>query len=175
PVIKGQDMGIWRRVLLVPYQARFASREDVVAGRAHFIKDTRIMDRLAGEKQGVLAWVVRGAMAWFIDGLQAPDAVLAASKDYQAGQDRVLQFVSEVCELGAEFSEPLTVGMGGIYPTYVGWCKESGFFPLAKNRFLGELARIVPFYAVEKSKLKNDNGRRREVFLVQGVRLLDAD
>jgi len=175
PIIKGQDAGIWRRVLLVPYQARFGAREDVLAGRAHFIKDTRIADRLATEKQGILAWVVQGAMAWAADGLQPPDAVLAASKDYQAEQDRVLQFVTEMCELGLDFSEPLTAGMFGLYPAYVGWCKESGFHPLAKNRMQTELSRIVPNYEVFCTKGKNAEGRRRDFWRVRGIRLANDD
>ena len=61
PVIRGQDAGIWRRVLLVPYLARFGSREDVVAGRAHHVKDTTILERLKAEAQGVLTWLVLGA------------------------------------------------------------------------------------------------------------------
>lgn len=174
PIIKGQDVAIWRRVLLVPYLARFGAREDVVAGRAHFVKDTRIADRLAAEREGVLAWVVRGAMVWAAEGLQPPETVLAASKDYQAEQDRVLQFVSEMCELGLDHSEPLTFGMGGLYAAYVGWCKESGFYPLAKNRLQAELARIVPGYASVCKKEKSDGGRRRDVWRIQGLRLVEA-
>lgn len=174
PIIKGQDVGIWRRVLLMPYAARFGSAEEVTAGRAHFIKDNRITDRLKAERQGVLAWVVQGAIAWFTDGLAPPDAVLAASRDYQAEQDRVTQFLTEACELGHEYSEPLTFGMGGLYPAYVGWCRESGFHPLAKNRLQAELARAVPGYAVFCTKEKNHEGRRRDIWRVRGLRLLEV-
>lgn len=115
PVIKGQDNGIWRRVLLVPYQARFGWPEEVASGQAHFVKDTSIAEKLRAELPGVLAWVVRGAVDWFRDGLQAPDAVLAASRDYQAEQDRVGQFVAECCELGPDFETPLTSAWTGVF------------------------------------------------------------
>jgi len=173
PVIKGQDNGIWRRVLLMPYLARFGAQEEVNAGRAHFIKDTRIAERIKGELAGVLRWVVEGARAWFHDGLQAPDAVLAASRDYQTEQDRVLQFVNECCELGPNFSEPLALrGGGGLYTAYGGWCKESGIYALSKTRFSDELERVVPQLAKDRKKVAGENGTRKNVQMFTGIRLL---
>ncbi len=177
PVIKGQDMGIWRRVLLMPYMARFASVEEVRAGRAHYVKDTAILERLMSEKQGVLAWVVQGAIAWAADGLQPPDSVLAASKDYQTEQDRIGQFLTECCELGMEFSEAMTEAGGmsnGLYGNYTVWCKEGGILPLAKNRFKKELERAVPGCEFSDVKISTGSGRRL-ILRVRGVRLLQED
>lgn len=174
PAIRGQDNGIWRRVLLMPYLARFAVAEEVAAGRAHYVRDTRIMDRLAAEKQGVLTWVVEGAKAWAQDGLQPPDAVLAASRDYQTEQDRIGQFVSECCELDAQASEPLSDGMGGLYHAYRGWCVEGGFMSLSKTRFVQELERCVPNFAKRNAKVGGTGERRRDVLRIHGLRLLDA-
>lgn len=175
PIIKGQDNGIWRRVLLVPYLARFASVEEVRAGRAHYIKDTSILDKLLAERAGILAWVVQGAVAWVADGLQPPDSVLAASKDYQTEQDRIGQFITECCELGITYAESLSAGMGGgLYPAYVGWSKESGTLPLSKNRFLNEIQRAVPGCEVAEKKVQVDGGRRL-VRHVHGIRLLQSD
>jgi putative DNA primase/helicase len=174
PIIKGQDNGIWRRVLLVPYLARFASAEEVNAGRAHFIKDTRIAERLKGEIQGVLTWVVEGARVWFQDGLQAPDAVMAASKDYQAEQDRVGQFVRECCELGKEFEAPLGGDFGGVYEAYRAWCGEGGFHALSKTRLVQELERIAPYFQKRNKKQIGSAGKRREVVTLAGLRLLES-
>lgn len=174
PIIKGQDNGIWRRVLLMPYMARFASSEEVSSGRAHFVKDTRIAERLKGEIQGVLTWVVEGARIWFQDGLQPPDAVLAASRDYQAEQDRVGQFVTECCELGRGFETPIGGDFGGIYEGYRAWCGEGGFHALSKTRLVQELERLVPNFAKVAQKKIGSAGKRREVIVLTGLRLLEA-
>ncbi len=172
PAIKGQDNGIWRRVLLMPYLARFAVAEEVAAGRAHYVRDTRITERIRAELQGVLTWVVKGAMAWAQDGLQPPDTVLAASRDYQTEQDRISQFLIECCEMDAAASEPLADGMGGLYQTYREWCNEGGWFPLSKQKFTDELERCVPNFAKKKAKVGSGGERRRDVLLIQGLRLL---
>lgn len=174
PIIKGQDNGIWRRVLLMPYMARFASSEEVASGRAHFVKDTRIAERLKGEIQGVLTWVVEGARIWFQDGLQAPDAVLAASKDYQAEQDRVGQFVGECCEMGRDFETALTGDYVGIYDTYRAWCGEGGFMALSKMRLVQELERLVPYFAKTTKKQSVSAGKRKDVVMLVGLRVLEV-
>lgn len=173
PQIKGQDGGIWRRVLLVPYLARFAEAEEVTAGRAHYVKDTRTAERLKHESQGVLTWLVEGARAWFTDGLRAPDIVLAASKDYQSEQDRIGQFVDECCELGLHHSATLSGGvMGSIYDEYKSWCVDNGMQPLSVRKFADELDRVIPYMKVSEGR---EGGSRKKIRIVQGVRLLETE
>jgi len=170
PVIKGTDGGIWRRVILVPYLARWASVEEVTAGRAHFVKDTTVPEQLKNEAAGVLAWIVRGALQWFMDGLQPPDIVLAASRDYQSEQDRIGQFLAENCEFDVTARESLAGGFGdGLYGAYRNYCQESGLFPLSKQRFAEELRRLIPGGRVEEGR---EPQTRRKVRWVIGVRLL---
>lgn len=174
PSIKGSDNGIWRRVVLMPYMARFASAEEVAAGRAHYVKDTRTAERLGAELRGVLTWVVQGAREWAREGLQPPDSVLAASKDYQTEQDRVAQFLSECCELDRSAQSPLSDGMnGGVYQAYREWCADGGFFAMSKKRLVDELSRCVPNFAKNTVKHGARGERRRDVLLIQGVRLLE--
>lgn len=180
PTIKGTDHGIWRRVCLVPYTARFGGAEDVAAGRATALRDMGLVSRLAdGEVlKGVLAWIVRGAVEWVGGGgLRAPAAVLEASAGYRASQDRVRQFVSECCEVGCDgsgevFQEPLVVGSTGLYPTYTEWCKDSGTFSLALQKFCVELERVVPGLAYREVHRKAGvGGARRKIRMAVGLRV----
>ena len=193
PTVKGQDHGIWRRVLLVAYLQRFGTAEQVANGEASLVGDKHLGARLSGEdaRAGVLSWIVRGAVEWAQGGgLKAPDVVREASEVYREEQDRVGQWLRECCELevaapgsrvggvGADdtshftFSEPLTMGMGGLFPSYVEWCKSAGFFALSRNRFLQELRRAAPRVRVGEVYEKGESGKRRKVLRVFGVRLL---
>lgn len=176
PVIKGQDPGIWRRVMLVPYRARFGTVEEVATGKATCVRDTTIMEKLALEKEAVLAWVVAGAVEWYRDGLNPPDVVLAASKDYQIEQDRMAQFIAEECELGAELSEKLSTPWGGgLYPSYVSWCKDGGIHSLSKQRFLQELERVVPGYRKGDKYETGEDAKKRKFAVIYGLRLVESD
>lgn len=169
PIIKGQDEGIWRRVLLLPYVARFGTEEEVTAGVANYVRDTGIIELLAKEYQGILTWLIAGAAEWFRDGLQPPDAVIAASKDYQVEQDRAQQFINEVCTIGPDQECYLTNGtVSGIYVTYRKWCELSGIHPLSKVNFLNNLERVVPYFKKYEKKIE-ENGRRRKVLCIKGI------
>ncbi len=195
PTIKGQDHGIWRRVLLVAYLQRFGTAEQVANGEASLVGDKHLGARLSGDdaRAGVLSWIVRGAVEWAQrGGLKAPDVVREASEVYREEQDRVGQWLHECCELesavpgsgsrvggvGADdtshftFSEPLTMGMGGLFPSYVEWCKSAGFFALSRNRFLQELRRAAPRVRVGEVYERGESGKRRKVLRVFGIRML---
>lgn len=174
PIIRGQDRGIWRRVCLVPYTVSFGTEAEIAEGRANTLGDKGRLLALSetAALEGVLAWLVRGAVEWHEGGLQPPTAVLEASEDYRRGQDRVLAFVRECCERGPDWSEPLTMGMTGLYPAYCGWCKDAGFHELSRPKFVAEIERAVPGVRVAEAHRKNGEGTRRKVTLVWGLRLL---
>jgi putative DNA primase/helicase len=174
PVVKGQDAGIWRRVMLVPYGVTFGTAEQVAQGRASRVKDMELAEALSTEEalRGVLAWRVRGAVVWAEEGLRPPGAVLDASARYQTEHDRVGLFVAECCEVVPGAREPLTLGMGGLYPSYKSWCAESGFHGLARGRFVDELRRVVPGLQIAETYGKGESGARRKILQVAGLRLL---
>jgi len=55
PDIRGQDEAIWNRLKLIPFEVRFVGKK----------RDKRLLDKLLRELPGVLAWGVRGAIAWW--------------------------------------------------------------------------------------------------------------
>lgn len=188
PSIKGQDEGIWRRVQLAPYLASFGTEEEVEEGKRGAVKDIGLLDRLRAreEMEGVLAWRVRGVLEWLQGGgLRPPAVVRAASEAYKGEQDRVRQFIDECCETGPGgvagrepgpegkmFEEALTDGMGGLYPAYVGWCKDGGVWPLSKVRFVDDVLRVVGGARALDRKSSIVDGRRRKLKIIQGLRLL---
>jgi putative DNA primase/helicase len=73
PVIKGSDAAIWDRIRLVPFNVRFRLPDEPDSGLA--VADLALAEKLDAERQGILAWIVRGAVDWYRDGLGAPDDV----------------------------------------------------------------------------------------------------
>jgi putative DNA primase/helicase len=91
PVVQAADHAMWRRVRLIPYTVLITEEE----------RDNHLLEKLTAELPGILAWCVRGCVAWQKEGLHAPEAVLAATKAYRDEQDVVGNFLSECCEVGA--------------------------------------------------------------------------
>ena len=85
---------IWRRLLPVPFTRNFEG-----------IKDTGRADRLRLELPGILAWCVRGALAYQAEGLRPPASVRAAREDYKSDMDLLGEWLDECCEQGPSLVE----------------------------------------------------------------------
>jgi putative DNA primase/helicase len=68
--------------------------------------DVGLSDVLQAEQRGILAWAIRGCLAWQRDGLTEPDAVAQAGSDYFAEQDSLGAWVDERCMRGPANSPP---------------------------------------------------------------------
>lgn len=93
PIVKGDDHAIWRRLLPVPFTRNFD--QDLT-----LVKDPDRAEKLAAEAKGILAWCIRGALAYQKTGLQPPAAVRKARDDYKSDMDLLAEWLDECCEVG---------------------------------------------------------------------------
>ncbi|MFD8595418.1 phage/plasmid primase, P4 family [Kitasatospora sp. NPDC059646] len=112
PAILSQDYGIWRRVKLIPWEAVFD-------GAA---QDRGLQGKLRAEAEGILAWAVRGAVAWFTDGLTEPSSIATSTQDYRESEDRLAEFIAArlTVEDGARIA-PMT-----LRRAYADWSEDAG-------------------------------------------------
>ncbi len=110
PRLRGGDPAIARRMLLVPFSATFK-------GTA---KDMSLPEKLKAEAPAILAWMIRGAVKWHIEGLAIPSSVLDASADYMADNDDMAQWIAECCEMEGE------ARAGDLYASFSAWKKARG-------------------------------------------------
>ena len=112
PKIVGTDRGIWRRMKLVPFRANFEANPD-----------ENLKEKLLAEAEGILAWLVRGAVKWFKEGIQYPAQVLAASEEYRADMDSFGQFLKECTDKDPDGR----VKSSSLKDYYHQWCDLYGF------------------------------------------------
>ena len=86
PHIRGTDEGIWRRIVVIPWEASFKGKEDRTLG-----------EKLKAEIPGLWARVAREAVAWREKGLTIPREVVAASLRYRREQDPLRPFLEGWC------------------------------------------------------------------------------
>jgi len=121
PRVTGTGDAIWARLPVIKFTVRIHEAD----------KDRQLGDKLKGEASGILAWMVRGAMAWAARGLQPPDEVRKATKAYRAQEDTLADFIAEQCVI----REDLIVTVSDLYARYVSWAQAAGEKPQSKRAF----------------------------------------
>jgi putative DNA primase/helicase len=137
PQVRGTDAGIWRRLRLVPFRARFWKPDEVGAGEdvpAEMVADTRLPEKLRSEYPGILAWMARGCFDWQHGGLTLPEKVRTATTDYRQGEDVLAQWLAECCVTG---DANYRARSAALYLSYVKWC-ETNREDAAGRRAFGE-------------------------------------
>ena len=130
PIIRGNDVGIWRRIMLWPFEVQFKSRHE--CGSGDQIADGCMPENLKAERAGILAWLVQGCLAWQQDGLSPPEKVKVATAKYRTESDEIGLFLAACTTVGAD---NLRVGCTELYNAYRSWAEQSGFPPLNQKRF----------------------------------------
>lgn len=131
PYIRGQDRGIWRRILLVPFTQSFEDEDELKNSPNAKLKIENLDKKLKEEAPGILNWLLDGYRMWAEDGFKIPAKVRAATAEYKHESNPIQQFIEAWCEKRAE----AIVGSSRMYDAYKLWCKESALDPMTQNSF----------------------------------------
>ena len=112
PDIAGTDMGIWRRMRLVPFEVQIPDNE----------VDPMLPSKLLLEKSGILNWAIKGFKQWERNGLIVPASVRAATDEYRDTEDELGDFIEELCVLDPEKKVPYA----HLHRAYLHWARTSG-------------------------------------------------
>jgi putative DNA primase/helicase len=88
PDLQDTEEAMRRRCRLAPFERIIPEAE----------RDPKLAQKLRAELPGILAWAVRGCLAWQKDGLGQPAKVREATDQYMAECDRLAPFISNCCE-----------------------------------------------------------------------------
>ncbi|WP_406324040.1 phage/plasmid primase, P4 family [Streptomyces niveus] len=154
PAILSQDLGVWRRVKLVPFEATFRGSK----------ADPSLPATLRDEAEGILAWAVKGAQEWYAQGLQEPASVATATQDYRESEDRLAEFIA--ARLVQE--DGVRVAPMAVRRAYAEWAEDAG---LSRKEVLSGWALGVE---LESRGFTKDKQKGRWGF--NGIRLMtDAE
>ena len=138
PIIKGNDEGIWRRIVYVPF--------NVVVPKER--RDNYLLDKLKAEASGILNKLLAGCRAWQEQGLRPPVKAQEQVEDYKQEMDQLHEFFEDYCILGSD----LLCLKQDLFEAYAEWCSSrrqstpsySYFQRLMKERGFGtkEVARV---------------------------------
>ena len=122
-------------------------------------RDPYLSERLQAEAPGILAWLVRGCLAWQKEGLKPPDKVKLATEEYRESEDDIARFISECCVVGGAGQ---FVKAGELFQAYTRWAETNGLQKVGGRRF-GEYIK----------RLFNVGPRTRTGYQYLGIGLLE--
>jgi len=121
PVVRGTDEGIWRRLVVIPFERTF----DVNI-------DPGLAATLRAEMPGILTWAAQGGLLWWsTKAIPVPAAFTAPTKAYRNEQDAVRGFLEDCTERVPDAKVEATA----LYHAYVAWCQEQGRAALTQGEF----------------------------------------
>jgi P4 family phage/plasmid primase-like protien len=128
PKVRDESSGFWSRPHVLIFRKTYAGRED-----------KSLKDRLLEEGEGILAWLVRGAVEWARDGLRPPDEVRMAVEQYRSQEDRLSTFYEDP---GLLFGEGLRTSSAQLHEWYMEWARRTRHHAtLSLRRFSQAVAR----------------------------------
>jgi len=130
PIIRGTDLGIWRRIHLIPFTVQIAAAKI----------DKGLRNKLLGELPHILKWAVDGCMMWLKDGLEIPECVRTATEEYKQEMDILAQF----CELCITTDYTSRVKAGELYDIYCHWADENHEYKMSNAKFGKEFLKKFP-------------------------------
>jgi len=132
PRVDDDDDALWERMRELPFGVHVPAERRDPTVRA------RLSDPAGPDARAVLAWIVRGALAWQAEGLGQPEAVRTATGAYRDAMDPLGEYVTECCVLAPHVSAT----SAALRDDYERWCRERGARPVAAERWGASLRRL---------------------------------
>lgn len=114
PKMSAKDDALWRRARMIPFTQVVSAPDPTI--KAHLSKPN----------PALLAWAVRGCLAWQRQRLGTCEAVTTGTFTLRQSMNPLLEFVKDRCALG----DKLEVTAGELRYAYETWCVEMGERPV---------------------------------------------
>ena len=124
PVLHNVDIAMRRRFNIIPFVHTPAE------------PDMELEEKLAAEGPQILAWMIDGARDWHENGLQRPQAVIAATENYFDEQDLVGQWIAECCIKQTRGGSPTE-----LFKSWASFAQQNGEAPGTQKALAGALTK----------------------------------
>ena len=128
PIIRGTDLGIWRRIFPFPFIHTFTEEE----------KDKELPEKLQAEADKILGWCIKGFQIYNeLKTIKKPKCLEDEIKEYQQQMDVISQFLDSECHLNVTSLTPCRTA----YKSYKSWCIDNNAFLMSEMKFSRELEK----------------------------------
>lgn len=153
PKVGANDDGTWRRLVVIPFNAKITGRSDIKNFADH------LYDNAA---PSILSWIIEGAEKAIKANFKTsvPSAVSNSVKAYREANDWLGHFLSDCCEVGDQFTEK----SGELYSQYRAYCTKNMEYTRSTTDFYSALDQT----GFRRKRTNKGN-------LILGLKLVDDD
>ena len=90
----------------------------------------------------ILRWAVEGCMKWRKEGIQEPECVSEATKEYKKEMDLLAGFIDQCVEIDYDCEEK--VPAAELFRAYIQWAKENNEYEMSSKKFFSEISQKLP-------------------------------
>ena len=128
PRVGASDEGTWRRLIVIPFEARFEGKEEVKNYSDYLVEN-------AGP--AILEWIIEGARKVIAKDyhLTQPKCVQDSIKKYREDNNWFQHFLEDCCDVGPSYKEK----SGDLYAIYRSYCQQMNEFTRSTTDFYGAL------------------------------------
>ena len=149
PRVSASDDGIWRRLIVIPFNAKIEGKSDIKNFADHLYHN-------AGD--AILSWIIEGAKK-VIDAdykFKLPECVQKAIDEYRTQNDWFNHFLEDKCEVDPKYR----VSSSELYQTYRNYCMDTNEYVRSTTDF---------YFALEKAGFTKLNLSGRK--FIKGLRI----
>ncbi len=130
PRVGANDDGIWRRLIVIPFNAKITGEGDIKNYADHLYENAAPY---------ILRWIIEGAKKAIDAGFKTslPKCVEAAIERYREENDWLGHFISECCDVAAANTEK----SGELYQKYREYAAQNGEFTRSNGDFYAALEK----------------------------------
>lgn len=153
PKVGANDDGTWRRLVVVPFNAKITARSDI-KNFADYLYDNAA--------PAILSWIIEGAHKAIQANFKTtvPAAVSKSVKAYREANDWLGHFLNECCEIDDSYTEK----SGELYSQYRAYCLKNMEYTRSTTDFYAALTQAG--YTRKRTSKGN---------LILGLKLTDDD
>lgn len=129
PKVGAMDSGIWRRLIVIPFNAKIEGKSDVKNYSEHLLE-------VSGPY--IMKWIIAGAKKAIENRfhLEKPKVVQDAINKYKSDNDWLSHFFNDCCTLAPD----LEAKSGEVYQEYRAYCARVGDFTRSTTEFYNALS-----------------------------------
>ena len=125
PNIPESNTAIWSRISLVPFKASFSKENGNL--------DTTLPVRILEESEGILNWLVQGAIKYRQEGLIKPDEVVQQGQEYREDNDPEQSIQAWLDQFSVTTNDWIKSSI--LYQHYFDWSLKAGIKALGMKNF----------------------------------------